>query len=102
MHPPQVAESSGVSAKTLVEEECFLKDGLCPRCHARQVYSSVNLRNKSGVYYSNTIPLSFFRSIPLDNYVYCGYVESYVPDPEMLSRIKDIWNKVEPNQENPQ
>jgi len=77
-----------------------LKDGLCPRCHTNQVYTSMNLRNKSGSYSSNTIPLSFFRSIPLDNYVCvnCGYLESYIAEPEMLLRIKDIWNKIEPDQ----
>lgn len=79
-----------------------MKDGFCPRCHAPEVYSSINMRSKTGN--TNTIPLSFFRSISLDNYVCvnCGYVESYVSDPEMLSRIKDIWGKVEPEQQNPQ
>lgn len=74
-----------------------MKDGVCPRCRQSQVYSSTNMRNKTGN--SSTIPLSFLRSIPLDNYVCvnCGYVESYIAEPEMLSRIKDIWVQVEPD-----
>lgn len=79
-----------------------MKDGVCPRCHASQVYSSAKI-NKTGN--SSTIPLSFLRNISLDNYVCvnCGYVESYIAEPEMLSRIKDIWIRVEPpEQSNPQ
>lgn len=73
-----------------------MKDGVCPRCQAQEVYSSANMRYKTGN--SSTIPLSFLRSIPLDNYVCtnCGYVESYVADPEMLLRVKDIWTRVDP------
>jgi len=79
-----------------------LKNGVCPRCHAQTVYSSEKIRNKTGN--ASTIPLSFLRSIPLDNYVCtnCGYVESYVAEPEMLVHIKDIWSRVEPDQTNPQ
>ncbi len=73
-----------------------MKNGVCPRCHAQEVYSSANIRYKTGN--SSTIPLSFLRSIPLDNYVCinCGYVESYVADQDMLSRVKDIWTRIEP------
>ena len=80
-------------------DDTHLKNGLCPRCNTQDVHTSEAMRHKSGQYSSNTIPLSFLRSIPLSNYVCgnCGYVESYVADPEMLSRIKDIWVKVEPN-----
>lgn len=81
-----------------------MKDGQCPRCHSHQVYSSSELSHKSGVSKSNTIPLSFFRTIPLDNYVCtnCGYVESYVAEPDMLSVIEDLWKKVEQDTTNPQ
>jgi predicted nucleic-acid-binding Zn-ribbon protein len=73
-----------------------LKNGICPRCHHTQVYSSSRLRAETGN--ASFIPLSFLRSIALDNYVCanCGYVESYVSEPEMLSRIADIWPHVEP------
>ncbi|MDD4769376.1 MAG: hypothetical protein PHT52_06250 [Eubacteriales bacterium] len=72
-----------------------MKNGICPRCHSTQVYSSSKLRAETGN--ASSIPLSFFRSIPLDNYVCtnCGYVESYVSEPEMLARIEDIWPQVE-------
>lgn len=75
-----------------------MKDGVCPRCHALEIYSSANFQYKTGN--PTTIPLSFLRSIPLNNYVCanCGYVESYVADPEMLSRVKDIWIKVRHNE----
>lgn len=72
-----------------------MKNGICPRCHAAQVFSSSKLRAETGN--ASSIPLSFLRSISLDNYVCtnCGYVESYVSEPEMLSRIEDIWPQVE-------
>lgn len=73
-----------------------MKNGICPRCHSSHVYSSAKLRIETGN--ASSIPLSFFRSISLDNYVCtnCGYVESYVSEPEMLARIEDIWPQVEP------
>lgn len=73
-----------------------MKHGICPRCHCAQVYCSSKLRAETGN--ASSIPLSFLRSISLDNYVCtnCGYVESYVSEPEMLSRIEDIWPQVEP------
>lgn len=75
-----------------------MQNGTCPKCKATQVYSNEKLRFKSGTYNSNTIPLSFFRTIPLDNYICtsCGYTESYVAEPEMLNRIRDMWEYVEP------
>lgn len=73
-----------------------MKNGICPRCNHTQVYSSSKLRAETGS--ASSIPLSYIRSIPLDNYVCtnCGYVESYVSEPEMLSRIADIWPQVDP------
>lgn len=73
-----------------------VKNGICPRCQSAQVYSSSKLRPETGS--ASTIPLSFLRSIALENYVCtnCGYVESYVSEPEMLSRIQDIWPRVDP------
>lgn len=75
-----------------------MRSGICPKCNSREVYYNANLRYKSGSYNSNTIPLSFFRSIALDNYVctHCGYMESYIADPTSLDRIKGVWERVDP------
>lgn len=73
-----------------------MKKGICPKCNSREVFSNKNLRFKSGSYNSNTIPLSFFRSVALDNYVctQCGYLESYISDSAALERIRGMWEWV--------
>lgn len=75
-----------------------MKKGICPKCSGQEVYSNCNLRDKTGNYNSNTIPLSFFRTVALDHYVCttCGYIENYVADSSALERIRDMWEKVEP------
>ncbi len=77
-----------------------MKQGKCPKCNSQDVYSNCNLRYKTGAYNSNTIPLTFFRTAGLDNYICtaCGYTESYVTDAAALERIKDMWEKTEHNQ----
>ncbi|MTI95786.1 MAG: hypothetical protein FH749_09940 [Firmicutes bacterium] len=78
-----------------------MNKGICPKCNSTEVYSSETLRYKAGTYSSNTIPLSLFRSIPLDNYVCveCGYTESYIADAEMMPRIRNTWKRVMPETE---
>lgn len=73
-----------------------MKQGQCPVCQARQVHSGASIRNKSGSHDHNAIPITFWRSVALDNYVCinCGYVESYVSDKRKLDLIAQNWPRV--------
>lgn len=53
---------------------------------------------KSGSYGSNSIPVTGFSSAALDNYVCvnCGYVESYIANPDKLRKIAEKWEAVRP------
>jgi len=53
----------------------------------------VPVKNSSG----NTIPIDFKNSVALDNYVCvtCGYVESYISNPDALKRIDEEWPDVD-------
>ena len=68
-------------------------DGICPKCGSSEVYAGTRVSNKQGSYYTNTIPVSFWRTATLDNYVcgQCGYVESYIANDTDLARIRDNW-----------
>ncbi len=73
-----------------------MKDGICPKCNAQEIYSGVEVLMKGGGHGSNTIPITTFTAARLDNYVCvaCGYVESYVADPEKLEKIIECWPRV--------
>ena len=68
-------------------------DGICPKCGSTEVYAGTNLGYKSGSNYSNTIPITFWHTAALDNYVcgQCGYVESYIAKDSDLARIREKW-----------
>ena len=74
-----------------------MKDGQCPKCNYRLVYSGADLPLKCGINCINCIPLTGGFSTPdyaaLDNYVCvsCGYVESYISEPEHLLLIAKNW-----------
>jgi len=70
-----------------------MKKGICPRCQSREIFSGIQVSNKSGNHFSNTIPLSLFRGAVLDNFVcgQCGYVESYIAKEKDLAAIKKKW-----------
>ncbi len=75
-----------------------MKNGQCPKCGSREVYSGANIPLKSGPFTSNAIPISLTSMAALDNYVCvaCGLVESYVADSTKLEDIVKNWDKVEP------
>jgi predicted nucleic-acid-binding Zn-ribbon protein len=68
-------------------------DGICPKCGSTEVYAGTDVGYKSGSSYSNTIPITFWHTAALDNYVcgQCGYVESYIAKDSDLERIRQKW-----------
>ena len=68
-----------------------MRNGICPKCGHATVHSGrdVPVKNSSG----NTIPIDFKNSVALDNYVCvtCGYVESYISNPDAIKRIDEQW-----------
>jgi ribosomal protein S27AE len=70
-----------------------MKNGICPRCGGKEIFSGNTVSNKSGIHYGNCIPISLFRVAALDNFVcgQCGYVESFIAKEKDLSIIKKKW-----------
>jgi predicted nucleic-acid-binding Zn-ribbon protein len=79
-----------------------MKNGQCPKCGSKEVYSGADIPLKSGPFTSNTIPISLTSMAALDNYVCvdCGLVESYIADSSKLEEIAKNWGKVESGVEN--
>lgn len=75
-----------------------MKNGQCPRCGAKEVYSGADIPLKSGPFAGNAIPISLTSMAALDNYVCvtCGLVESYIADPVKLKEISKSWEKMTP------
>ncbi len=67
-----------------------MKDGICPKCGAREVHRY----DKTPVEFS--IALSFFNSASVVYYICagCGYVELFVDDPSKLPQIAEKYPKV--------
>jgi predicted nucleic-acid-binding Zn-ribbon protein len=79
-----------------------MRDGICPKCGSDEVYSGANVQAKTNSHGMNSIPIRggiYFAPVTaaLDNYVCvkCGYVESYIADPQKLEEIAERWAKVE-------
>ncbi len=76
-----------------------MKNGKCPKCKAKEIYSGEDRKIKKGVYGANTIPLGGFfgGQLALDNYVCvnCGYMESYLGSREDREKIRQQWKEVE-------
>ncbi len=74
-----------------------MRSGTCPKCGSSEVYCGTEVGYKSGSNYSNTIPISFWYTAALDNYVCgeCGYVESYIAKESDLKRIREKWPLVQ-------
>ena len=68
-------------------------DGICPKCGSTEVHAGTQVSNKQGSYYNNTIPVTFWRTAILDNYVcgQCGYVETYIAKDSELALIREKW-----------
>ena len=73
-----------------------MKDGTCPKCGSKAVYSAENLPLKGGPFGCNSIPISLTSMAALDNFICsdCGLVESYVADKDKLEEIAAKWNPV--------
>jgi predicted RNA-binding Zn-ribbon protein involved in translation (DUF1610 family) len=80
------------------EEYVKMKNGQCPRCGAKEIYSGADIPLKSGPFAGNAIPISLTSMAALDNYVCvsCGLVESYIEDPAKLMDVADRWKKITP------
>jgi ribosomal protein S27AE len=70
-----------------------MKNGTCPLCGAKEVYSGAAVKMKMGMHYSNTIPVSALRAAVLDNYVCgrCGFVQSFIARDKDLALIRRKW-----------
>ncbi|MBW2430393.1 MAG: hypothetical protein JRF56_15650 [Deltaproteobacteria bacterium] len=74
-----------------------MKTGICPKCNSHEVFSGAGIALKKGPFGSNSIPIGLTSMAALDNFVCseCGYVESYVSDPQKLAEISRKWDKIE-------
>ena len=74
-----------------------MKTGICPKCSSHEVFSGAGVALKKGPFGSNSIPIGITSIAALDNLVCaeCGYVESYVSDPDKLAEISHKWDGVE-------
>jgi len=70
-----------------------MKNGICPNCQGKEIFSGAAVKGKAGMNFSNTIPVTTFRAAVLDNYVcgQCGFVQSYIAKEKDLSAIKKKW-----------
>ena len=78
-----------------------MKQGRCPKCDSREIYSGADVYPKSGPFTSNAIPVSLTSIAALDNYVCgaCGYVERYIADQKKLVEITKKWRRIDPQTE---
>ena len=74
-----------------------MKTGKCPKCNSHEVFSGAGVALKKGPFGSNSIPIGLTSIAALDNFVCteCGYVESYISDPEKLVEISRKWEKID-------
>jgi predicted nucleic-acid-binding Zn-ribbon protein len=73
-----------------------MKNGICPKCGASEVYAGTEVFPKSGPFTSNAIPIGLATMAPLDNYVCmaCGYVESYIGNRDDLAAVRRKWPRI--------
>ena len=73
-----------------------MKTGICPKCSSHEVFSGAGIALKKGPFGSNSIPIGITSIAALDNLVCveCGYVESYVSDPDKLAEVSRKWDRV--------
>lgn len=73
-----------------------MKTGICPKCDSPEIFSGARIALKKGPFGSNSIPIGLTSIAALDNFVCgeCGYVESYISDPQKLIEIARKWEKV--------
>ncbi|QTA83048.1 Uncharacterized protein dnl_54410 [Desulfonema limicola] len=73
-----------------------MKQGKCPKCGSKDIYSGEDIAFKSGPFGSNSIPVGLTSIASLDNYVCtaCGLVESYISEKTKLKEIAKRWDRV--------
>ncbi len=80
-----------------------MRNGVCPICNSPEVYVGTTRMAsiRAGSYGANSIPVNWAITAPLENFVCadCGYVESYILEPEKLEKIRELWDRAdgEPN-----
>ena len=72
-----------------------MKNGTCPKCGASSIYKRTAgiSRGDGGVHiYTSAVT----KPSKLDDFtcLQCGYIESYIPDPDKLQAIEKSWSKV--------
>jgi len=72
-----------------------MKNGTCPKCGASSIYKRTAgiSRGDGGVHiYTGAVT----KPSKIDDYACtsCGYIESYIPDPDKLQGIAKSWSKV--------
>ena len=67
-----------------------MRDGLCPKCGSRDIYSKIQDLSS---FHPN---LTVFEPLTLETYVctHCGLLESYVVDLAQLKKIPKKWKQV--------
>jgi hypothetical protein len=72
-----------------------VKDGMCPKCRAAEVYRGPIGWALPGE--GELLPTGFSDSVELGEYVctHCGYVERYVKDPADFKRVAEKYEKIE-------
>ena len=68
-----------------------MKDGICPGCGSREVYSKIQDLS------SFRPNLTVFEPLLLETYVCtrCGLLENYAIDPDQLKKIPKKWKQVQ-------
>jgi hypothetical protein len=61
-----------------------MNEGVCPKCHGREVYGLMPQGEDS------VIQLGWIKNLPIRHAVcaLCGYMETYVRDPELLDKVR--------------
>lgn len=67
--------------------------GTCPKCSAGDVHVVAMDWRRIGA----EIPTGLFTRAKIDHYVcgHCGYVETYISDPEDVAKIAEKWPRVQ-------
>ncbi len=75
-----------------------MKNGICPKCGASEVYHGPNGWVETGWQWKDAaiLPMTMMSSAALTNYVCtaCGYVERYVHSVADRRTIAENWEKV--------
>lgn len=69
-----------------------MKTGICPKCQSSEVYFNETIIPQEG----SNLRITAFSFAALEYYVCvdCGFVESYISNPNKLHKINEKWVKV--------